>query len=54
MLSGEARSQWDVLQAIGTILQAVNYDLVVIQGFHVIFGEDDDAVVVEELTYGYE
>ena len=36
------------------IPQAGNYDLVVIQEFHVIFGEDGDAVVIIELTHGYE
>ena len=51
---GGERSQWDVPQAIGPILQAVNYDLVVIQDVHVRFGEDGDAVVVEYLTHGNE
>ena len=54
MWSGGERSQWDVPQAIGPILQAVNYDLVVIQDVHVRFGEDGDAVVVEYLTHGNE
>ena len=53
-MSGGARPQWDVPQAIGSILQAGNYDLVVIQDSHVIFGEDGDAVVIAELTHGYE
>ena len=41
-------------QAIGAVLQAGNYDLVVLQYFHVILGEDGDTVVVVELTHGYE
>ena len=48
------RPQWDVPQAIGSISQAGNYDLVVLQDFHVIFGEDGDAAVVTELTHGDE
>ena len=55
MLSGGASPQWDVPQAISPIPQAGNYDLVVIQDIHVIFGEDSDAIiVVTELTHGYE
>ena len=54
MLSGGARDQWDFPQTMGTILQAGNYDLVVLQDVHVIFGEDGDAVVVAEFTHGYE
>ena len=54
LLSGGARPQWDVPHTIGPILQAGNSDLVVIQYFHVIFGEDGDTVVIAELTHGYE
>ena len=54
MLSGGARPQWDVPQAIGMIQQAGNYDLVVLQDVHVIFGEDGNAVIVVELTHGDE
>ena len=54
LLSGGERDQWDVPQTIGTISQACNYDLVVLQDVHVIFGEDGDAVVVAELTHGDE
>ena len=51
---GGAQAQWDVPQAIGPIPQASNYDLVVLQDVHVIFGEDGNAVVVTELTHGDE
>ena len=54
LLSGGTRPSWDVPQAIGPILQAVSYDLVVLQDVHIIFGEDGDAVIVVELTHGYE
>ena len=54
LLSGGARSQWDVPQTIGLISQDGNYDLVVLQDVHVRFGEDGDAVVVAELTHGDE
>ena len=51
---GGARNQWDVPQAIGPIPQAGNYDLVVFKDFHIIFGEDSNAVLVAYLTHGYE
>ena len=51
MLSGGARAQWNVPHTIGPILQAGNYELVVIQDVHVIFGEDGNEVVVTELTH---
>ena len=54
MLSWGARTRWDVTQAIGSIPQAGNYDLVVLQDVHVMFGEDGDALVVADFTHGYE
>ena len=54
MWIGGAQSEWDVPQAICTIPQAGNYDLIVLQDVHVRFGEDGDAVVVAELTHGDE
>ena len=54
MLIGGALAQWDVPQAIGPILQAGNYDLVVLQDVHIRFGEDGNAVIVAELTHGDE
>ena len=53
LLSGGARSQWDVPQFIGPIPQAGNYDLVVLQYFHIIFGGDGNAIAIAELTHGY-
>ena len=43
-----------VPQAIGPIPKTVNYDLVVLQDSHIVFGEDGNSVVVAELTHGYE
>ena len=51
---GGERAQWDVPQTIGPILQAGNYELIVLQDVDVIFGEDGDVVIVAELTHGNE
>ena len=53
-LVGGAGPQWDVPQAIGTVPKAGNYDPIVVQDFHIKFGEDGDAVVIIELPHGYE
>ena len=53
MSSGGLGPQWDVPQAIGAVPKAGNYDLVVFQDFYIKFGEDGDAVVIAELSYGY-
>ena len=53
-MSGGALTPWDVTQAIGPIPQAGNYDLIMLQYFHVIFGEDGDVVIITDLTHGYE
>ena len=49
-----AGPQWDVLQAVGAISQAGNYDPVVFQDFHIIFGEDGNAVVITQSLREYE
>ena len=46
--------QWDVPQAIGVVLQSGDYYPVVFQDFYIKFGEDGDAVVIIELSHGYE
>ena len=51
---GGARPQWDVPQAIVLIPQSGNYGFVVLQDFHVIVGEDGNAVVVAGSTRVYE
>ena len=54
MLSRGAGPQWDVPQAIGAVVQVIDYYMVLFQVFYIKFGKDGITFVIAELPHGDE